>query len=157
MTDELNLDDIEKDITNKNAVEDRIRNLHASKKEAELKLETESKARTEAESKLAQMEKDTSFLNSFSDVTAKFPTASEYKDKIREKVNMGYSVDDATVSILVAEGKYTPPAPQRENIAGGSAANQITNQPVKKLNELTSTERWDMLKEAEKRGDIGLN
>ncbi len=161
MTDELNLEDldtIEKEITNKNAVEERVRNSITAKKEAEAKAEAADKARVEAEAKLATMEKETKFLNSFTDVTAKFPTASEFKDKIKEKVMSGYSVDDAAISILVAEGRYTPPVQpvQKENVAGGSAPNQIVQTPNKSVQEMTSAERWAALGEAERRGDIGL-
>lgn len=142
---------------NKNAVEERMKNLVGSKKEAEAKAETESKARQEAEAKATTLEKENSFLNSFSDVTAKFPTASEYKEKIKEKVMSGYSVDDATVSVLVSEGKYIAPKAPIENVAGGSATNQITQPSNKTVKEMSSGERWDTLKEAERRGDLGLS
>lgn len=154
--DDLNLDELEKDITNTNAVKDKFTDVLKHKKIAEDKLEIETKARTDAESEVATLKKETSFLNSFTDVTAKFPTASEYRDKIKEKVMSGYSVDDATISILVAEGKYTPPAQPRENAAGGSAINQITQPQYKSPKEMTSSERWDALREAERRGDISM-
>lgn len=154
---DLNLDTIEKEITNKNAVEDRMRNLKQREVDALRKVEEESKAKQEALDKLATLEKDTSFLNTFTDITAKFPTASEFKDKIKEKVNAGYSVDDATVAVLVAEGKYTPPVARAENVSGGSAPNQITNQSTKTVTDMSGSERWDALREAEKRGDIGLS
>ena len=152
--DELNK--AEEEINNKNAVEERFINLNKGKKEAEAKAEAESKARQEAETKLAQMEKETQFLNSFSDVTAKFPTASEYKDKIKEKVMSGYSVDDATIAILHAEGKLSS-TPSFGGVAGGSAPNQITQPQNKTVKEMTSEERWETLREAERRGDIGMN
>lgn len=156
--DETTLNEIEKDINNKNVVEDRIRNLANSKKEAEDKLQAEAKGRAEAEAKLASLEKETSFLNSFTDINTKFPTASEYKDKIKEKVmTSGYSVEDATISILHAEGKLNATQAPRENVAGGSAPNQITNQPTKTVKDMSSNERWDALREAERRGDIGLS
>lgn len=154
--DNENLDNVEKEINNKNAVEERFINLNKRAKEAEDKALAETKARTETEAKLAQMEKESKFLNSFSDVTAKFPTASEYKDKIKEKVMSGYSVDDATISILHAEGKLSS-TPSLGNIAGGSAPNQITNQTQKTVKEMNSNERWAALAEAERRGDLGMN
>jgi hypothetical protein len=154
--DETQLDDIEQEITNKNAVEDRIRNLHKDKKEAEDAKAEAEKAKLEAEAKLAIMEKETNFLNSFSDSIAKYPSAPEFKDKIKEKVMAGYSVEDATVAILHAEGKLTNPPPPRENVAGGSAPNQIISSTPKSVKEMTSNERWDALREAEKRGDLGL-
>ena len=68
----------------------------------------------------------------------------------------GYSVEDATVAILHAEGKLTGSLPVRENVAGGSAPNQITTSPSKSPKEMTSDERWEALRKAERRGDIGL-
>lgn len=151
------IDIIEADINKTNAVEERVRKAISDKKEAEAKFEVETKAKDEALTKLAQMEKETSFLNSFSDVSAKFPTASEFKDKIKEKVmTSGYSVDDATVAVLHAEGRLTSSPVQQGNIAGGSAPNQIIQSGNKTLKEHTSAERWEMLREAERRGDIGM-
>lgn len=152
--DEINK--IEEDINNKNAVEERFKNLVGGKKEAEAKAEEALKGKAESDAKLATLEKETSFLNSFSDVTAKFPTASEFKDKIRDKVMSGYSVDDATVSTLVAEGKYTAPQALRETVAGGSAPNQIIGGGIKPVAEMNKEERWSALREAEKRGEIGM-
>ncbi len=146
----------EAEINSKNAVEERFINLNKRAKEAEEKFQIAEKAKVEAEAKVAQMDKETSFLNSFSDVTAKFPTASEFKDKIKEKVMSGYSVDDATISILHAEGKLSS-TPSLGNTAGGSAPNQITNQTQKTTKEMTSDERWAALAEAERRGDLGMN
>lgn len=154
---ENEIEQVETEINNKNAVEDRVRKAISDKKEAEAKVEISAKAQADAELKLAEMQKETNFLNSFTDVTAKFPTATEYKDKIKEKVMSGYSVDDATVSVLHAEGKYQAPVQKIENVTGGSAPNQITGQPSKTVQEMSNTERWDALKEAEKRGDISLS
>ena len=154
--DNTELDKTEAEINNKNAVEERFINLNKRAKEAEDKAQLAEKSKVEAEAKVAQMDKETSFLNSFSDVTAKFPTASEYKDKIKEKVMSGYSVDDATISILHAEGKLSS-TPSLGNTAGGSAPNQITNQAQKTTKEMSSNERWDALREAERRGDLGMN
>lgn len=151
------VDNIETDINNKNAVEERVRKAISDKKEAETRFEVEQKARQESDAKVAQMEKETNFLNSFSDVSAKFPTASEFKDKIKEKVmTSGYSVDDATVAVLHAEGRLTSTPVQQGNVAGGSAPNQIIQSGNKTLKEHTSAERWEMLREAERRGDIGM-
>lgn len=155
--DDTTVDTIEADINNKNAVEERVRKAISDKKEAEARAEESEKKQAESDAKLIQMEKETAFLNSFSEVTTKFPTASEFKDKIKEKVmTSGYSVDDATVAVLHAEGKLSSTPVQQGNVTGGSAPNQITNQGQKPLSELKSSERWDMLREAERRGDIGM-
>lgn len=139
-----------------NQLEERMKNLVGGKKEAEAKAESEAKARQESDAKAASLEKERDFYSSFSDSIAKYPSAPEYKDKIKEKVMAGYSVEDATISILHAEGKLTPSAPQKENVTGGSAPTQITNQGSKTVQEMNSNERWDALREAERRGDISL-
>lgn len=154
--DDLNLDDLEKDINNKNAVEERVRNTIAAKKEAEAKAEEAQKKASEALEKVAQMEKETKFLNSFADSATKFPGIGEYKDKIKEKVLSGYTFDDAAVSILVSEGKYTPPEKPKDIVAGGSASNQITNNAQKSVTEMSKDEKWAALKEEERKGNIGL-
>lgn len=152
------LDKLQEDINSKNAVEERFINLNKRAKDAEDAKAQAEKARAESEAKLAQMEKETNFLNSFSDVSAKFPTASEFKDKIKDKVmTSGYSVDDATVAVLHAEGRLTSFPIQQGNVAGGSAPNQIVQTGNKTVKEMSSDERWATLREAEKRGDIGMN
>lgn len=158
--DDLNLDELEKDITSKNAVEDRIRTLHAGKKEAEdARTQAETKAK-EAEDKLKVMEKETQFLSSFADSVSKpdFQGATEYKDKIKEKFNSGYSLEDAIITTLHSEGKFTPsPVIERvENVGGGSASIQITNSN-KTSGQMTQAERLEALKEAEKRGDLYMS
>lgn len=155
--DNQELDKVQEDINNKNAVEDRMRNLSKDKKEAEERATLAQKERQEAMDKLALMEKEASFLSSFSDINAKFSGANEFKDKIKEKFSNGYSIEDATVAVLVAEGKYTTPQAPRDNVAGGSASNQITNQVAKSPNDMKSDERWAALREAEKRGDLSMS
>jgi hypothetical protein len=156
---DLNLDELEKEINNKNAVEDRIRNLHSAKKEAEDKLQAESKARQELEARLAGVEKETTFLNSFSDTITKFPQAGEYRDKIKEKVLGGYSMEDATIAILHAEGKLNsaPKVERMENVTGGSAPNQITNNAPVSPGQMTQAQRFEALREAEKRGELFMS
>lgn len=133
----------------KNQLEERQRKLVADKKAAE-----EKAASLEAEKLKAEKERD--FYSSFSDSIAKYPSAPEYKDKIKEKVMAGYSVEDATISILHAEGKLIPPTPPKENVAGGSAPTNIAQAQPKTLSDMNREERWEALKEAERRGDIGL-
>lgn len=161
--DDLNLDEIEKDINNKNTVEERVRNLHAGKKEAETKFEAESKARQEAEAKIATLEKESTFLNSFSDSIAKYPTATQFKDEIKNKVMSGYSVEDATVAILHSKGQLgtaqsvAQTIERVENSMGGSAPTQLANNAPKSAGQMTQAERLEGLREAEKRGDLFLS
>src|SRR3990167_2382550 len=54
------------------------------------------------------LSKERDFYKGFNQVSAKYPGANEYQDKILEKVNQGYDVEDATISILAKECKYNP-------------------------------------------------
>lgn len=106
--------------------------------------------------------KERDFLNSFGDTLAKHPEAASFKDKIKERVMKGYSVEDATAAVLVAEGKYNPPkieiAPKEaplESIIGGSSPT-IHSTGEKTLQQLTRDEKRAKLMEAEQRGDISV-
>ncbi len=76
----------------------------------------------------------------------------EYKDAIKEKVMKGYSVEDATVATLAAEGKFSAPVAPRETIAGGSATNSIQSDGPKSMNEMTRDEKRAELLRAEAEG-----
>lgn len=143
---ELNLDeDKDEDI---NRTEERIKKLSekvklTAKERDELKAEAE-KVKAEKEA----LAREAGFYKDFSKVSTKYQGATDYQDKIWEKHKSGYSVEDAVVSTLVAEGKYTPPAqPEvKEVVAGGSAATGITDSD-KSLNEMSAE---DKRKEIEK-------
>ncbi len=102
-------------------------------------------------------DKERDFYKGFSGVATKYPAAAEFQDKILEKVNAGYDVEDATVSVLNKEGKLTapPPAPPGP-AAGGSAAVNLPEGGVKSPREMSQTERRNALLDAEKRGDISV-
>src|ERR1035437_610055 len=103
--DETKIEEVE--IT-KNAVEERMQKLANDKTKAE-------KAAVEAEAKMATAEKERDFFKDFSGSISKYPSANEYQDAIKEKVMSGYTVEDATVSVLAKEGKLgtiqAPPPP----------------------------------------------
>jgi hypothetical protein len=148
------------EITNKNTVEDRMKNLSKAKLEAEAKAEAEAKSRAEAEAKVQTAEKERDFYASFSDSISKYPSANEHKDAIKEKVMSGYTVEDATVSVLAKEGKLgsvQAPPPPRQSPAGGSASNQIGSNGSKPLGEMTREEKRQAILDAESRGDISNN
>lgn len=142
-----------------NRTQERIKDLSSKVKEtseardaANAKVETETAARLTAE-------KERDFYSSFSESVVKYPGASEYKDKIKEKVLAGYSTEDATVAVLNSEGKLTPSAPPVQTpapAAGGSAVNQLPTGETKPVSEMTRDEKRQALFEAEKRGDISL-
>lgn len=137
---------------------ERIIKLNSEKKAAEFAA-AEAQAKTaEAEAAKVAAEKDRDFYASFTESTAKYPGAAEYKDKIKEKVQAGYSLEDATVSVLNKEGKLTQSAPKVEiaPAAGGSAVNQLPDGGSKTLKEMTRDEKRQALIEEEKKGNISL-
>lgn len=155
--DEINLDELEKDITNKNAVEERMRKLHADKKLAEESAAAAQKAKEETDAKLAQMEKDNKFFSGFSDTLSKNPQAAEYKDKIKEKFAAGYSMEDAVITTLHAEGKLSSQPGMKESPIGGSAINNVAGSPQKAVSEMSREDKLAGLRDAEARGDLGLS
>jgi len=157
MADELDLDlDLEEDINSK--VKQRIDTALSKRDEAQkLASEKEAEAQKALEEK-AQIEKERDFYASFSDSTAKYPNAHEFKDSIKEKVMSGYSVEDATVAVLAKEGKLTVESTPKEVISpmGGSAQINIPS-GEKSIQEMTREEKRAALMEAEKRGDLYLS
>ena len=121
------------------------------------KVEKTSKERDEAETARLAAEKERDFYKGFSGVSTKYPSASEFQDKILEKVNAGYDIEDATVSVLNKEGKLTAPPPTPPaNAAGGSAITDISAGGSKTVADMTQAERRQALLDAEKRGDISV-
>lgn len=145
------------EITSKNAVEERMKNLSKAKIEAENKATEEAKARAEAESRVQIAEKERDFFASFSDSISKYPNANEHKDAIKEKVMSGYTVEDATVSVLAKEGKLgtvQAPPPPRQSPAGGSASNQIQSGGNRQIADMSREEKRQAILDAVDRGDI---
>lgn len=142
---------VEEEITKKNPVEERMRNLSKAKLDAET-------AKTEAETKAQNAEKEVSFYKDFSGSISKYPAANEFQDAIKEKVMSGYTMEDATVAVLNREGKLQPQtAPiQRQSPAGGSASNALSG-GAKSQTEMTRDERRQAIRDAEARGDISLS
>lgn len=158
MENEFEVDNNDANINNDNntragqTIDRRVSNLTET-----LKTEREEKARLaqeveEGKLKLQTLEKENSFNSSFSDSTSQYPQASEYKDAIKEKVLAGYSVEDATVSVLAKEGKLTSAPQPRENIAGGSATNAMQAEGTKSLRDMERSDKRAALIEAENEG-----
>lgn len=116
---------------------------------------------TERDNALRQVEEATrerDFYASFSEMVPKYSEASAFKDQIKDKVMKGYSVEDATVSVLNAEGKLiapsvdTPPAPPGP-AAGGSALYSPPLTGDKTLGEMSRDEKRQKLIELDQQGD----
>lgn len=154
------MDELELDLEegqNINKTEQRIKNL--SSKVAETATERDealTKAQAAEEARVA-LEKERDFYASFSTNASKYPAASEHMDAIKEKVLSGYSVEDATVSVLNAEGKLAPATAGVQPIAGpaagGSAATQLTGD-TRSYSEMSREDKRSALFEAEKSGEL---
>lgn len=159
MSDELDLD---LDDSNFDADEEKKQQDRAKLRNKDLsdKLKVEAEARQKAEQDAANAKKETEFYQNFTKLASKpeYAAASEYQDKIKEKVLAGYDPEDAFAAVLTREGKYTPPvvteSAVRENPAGGSAANTITQAGEKSLSEMDRTEKKTNLQEALDKGEI---
>ena len=160
MADELDidLDQLDENINKTNRVEQRLKDL--SEKVRNTAQERDSL--TEA-TKTLQVERDDAlkerdFYAKFSDSTAKYAGAHEFKDKIREKVMAGYDVEDATVAVLAKEGKLSQPTQvvEKDTVAGGSSATAMSGGGQKTLSEMTRDEKRAKLVEAEAKGDISV-
>ena len=101
-------------------------------------------------------EKELEFYKGFSKLSSKYPNASDYEDKIREKVLKGYDMEDAAIAVLNKSGKLMPQKVEREVVAGGSATTN-PSQGSKGVKDMNQAERLQALREAEIRGDIALS
>ena|SRR3990167_1249686 len=160
---ELDLDDLDKDINNRNKVEERIKDLSSKVKLTSQERDELQASNKKLEDEKAAALKEKDFYASFSDTVSQYPNAKDFKDKIKEKVMAGYSVEDATVAVLAKEGKLatTPseniqPEP-KQSPAGGSATTSPPTQGQKPISEMTREEKRQALLEAEARGDVGIS
>lgn len=150
----LDLDNIELQAEEKLKVKNRFERLSekvilTSKEKDEL-----AKAKAELETKYAAIEKERDFFKDFSASSAKYPEANAYQDKILEKVRLGYSPEDATVSVLAKEGKLGSVATptQAPSPEGGSASTVIEGE--KDYKDMTPTEKRNVLTELDKQGGL---
>lgn len=119
-----------------------------------------AKAKLADEGKVA-IERELNFYKDFSKASSKYQNASEYQDKIFEKVKSGYSTEDAIVSVLNAQGKLNQQGTQSQqpvvqttsrSAEGGSSINTIDgDKPIEKMNR---AEKLAALMDAERRGEI---
>ena len=155
MAEELELDLTEGNETI-NKTEERIKNLSSKAKTFAEERDAE-RAKAEAEAQARQdAEKERDFYKTFSTLATKYPGATDYQDKILEKVKAGYSEEDATVSVLNAEGKFSP-APQQQtpvmSAGGGSAATTIPMQD-QTIETMTREDKRQALMDLEKEGEV---
>jgi len=118
--------------------------------------EKRRKDKAESDKKIADLQ----FENDFNKVTNKYPNAPELKDKIKEKVDAGIPIEDASVIVLNAEGKLIT---REEMIAAEAAHNSIggsmDTQPPrgsKRPEEMTTEELRNELIKEEAKGTFKL-
>jgi len=146
-------------IENRNKLVERIRKLSdkvgkSAGENAELvKLNAELRTTTDT------LTKERDFYASFTDASAKYPGASEFKDTILEKVKSGYTVEDATVAVLAKEGKLglSQKEPEPENPAGGSAVNRLETGGEKEFDKMSREEKREVIKELGQKGEINFS
>lgn len=115
----------------------------------------EAIAKAKAESERAEASsKERDFYKDFSANVSKYPNASQFQDKILEKVKAGYSTEDAMVSVLAKEGKLSsqPVQQQSGQVEGGSAPTNFEG--TKSIQDMTLAEKFSALSEADKTGEL---
>lgn len=159
---DLDLDELDQNIQKRNTARDKVEERMNSLNEKVILTAKERDELRQLNEQLtadkAALEKEKAFLSSFTDATAKFPGAVEYKDAIWEKVQAGYSVEDATLVVTTAnKPTEEAPAPKEsrpESPAGGSAATVPTAIGEKSISDMTRDEKLAALREIEARGEL---
>lgn len=158
MADELDIDldalDNQENLNQVNRTEQRIKDLSSKVRMTAEERDELKQAKEALEQEKVSLSKEVDFFKNFSQMTSKYPGAAEYQDQIMEKVKAGYDVEDATISLLAKEGKYSPVTTpvQRENPAGGSATTTMRSDGEKSISEMTQEERRNALMQMEQEG-----
>lgn len=148
----------EETIEEVNPAEKRIKDLSEKVKLTATERDEKDKLLKEKEVETESLKKENEFFKSFGTQVSKFPEASAFQDKIKEKVMNGYSMEDATAAVLVAEGKYQAPRNLQPigEIAGGSATT-VHQSTDRTLGQMSRDEKRAKLLEAEQRGDLTVS
>ncbi len=153
----IDVQKIEKDVAEKSHLEKRMTGLVEKAKTAESERDAERAEKEKLASEKTALQKERDFYAGFSKSTSKYPQATDFQDDIKSKVMSGYSVEDATVSVLASKGKLTTAAPERDMVAGGSAPTMPQTGREKPISEMTREEKRAALIEAEKKGEIYIS
>ena len=149
--------EVDEIINEPSEVEKRIKDLSGKVKLTAEERDEQKRLLQEQEGKTAETAIERDFYKGFSASTAKYPAANEFQEEILGKVKSGYSVEDATISVLNSKGKLMPETVERQQAAGGSAPINISGGGTKSHFEMTQAERRAALLEAEQKGDISVN
>lgn len=121
------------------------------------KVITTAKERDEAKAEAERAKRDAEFYKNFNTVAGKYQGATDFQDKIKEKVDAGYDIEDAAISILAKEGKFNTPVAQRESPMGGSATTSMPSGEDKPVNEMTRDEKRERLMQIERENPGSLS
>jgi hypothetical protein len=148
------LDQIEANADKKLQVKNRFQQLSDKvKSEAQEKEKAQAEAKANAE-RIVALEKEAESLKTFSQLSSKYPEASNYQEQILERVNKGYDPEEATLAVLAKEGKLAMPEPPRpEGVEGGSAMTRIP-EGDKPPGDMSTGEKLSALQELEKSGEL---
>lgn len=89
---------------------------------------------------ISELQREKSFSDGFADILGTHTAAREHKDEIKAKVLAGYSVEDATYAVLGKAGKLNNVVPVQTQVAGGSAATNVST-TQKSVSEMTTDEK----------------
>jgi hypothetical protein len=127
----------------------------SSKKIADLETQR-AKDKAESDAKIFNLE----FESNFKDVVTQYPHASDFKDKILERVKSGQTINDATLVELHGAGKLVTRQEIESQAAGersfGGSADTFIPTGKKKPSEMTQEELRAALVEEEAKGTFKL-
>lgn len=161
MEDELNLDleldNLETQGENNLKVKNRIQKLAENVRvQAQEKDQALATAKTEADAR-ALVEKERDFYKDFSTQSTTYPAANEHQTEIWDKVKAGYSIKDATVSVLNEHGKLPGQpivqTPQFQPIVEGGSASTVL-EGGKSNADLSLQEKRAKLQELDFKGEL---
>lgn len=153
------MDELELDLEGSediNKTELRIKNLSSKVRETSTERDEAKAAAEKAQAEAEAAAKERDFFKNFNSISMKYPGANEYQDAILEKVNAGYTPEDAAVSVLNANGKLIPQQQDERPITagGGSSATVLPNADSKPVGEMTQAERRAELANPERQADL---
>lgn len=155
------MDELELDLQGSediNKTELRIKNLSSKVRDTATERDEAKAAAEKAQAEAEAAVKERDFFKGFSAITQKYPGASEFQDQILEKVNAGYSQEDAAVSVLNANGKFQSQAIQQDTrpitAGGGSAATVLPDNSTKAVSEMTQAERREALMSPDRQAEL---
>lgn len=141
--------------------EDRIKDLVNKLSEQERKYSLEIEDREKKMEKLQKEIEEARFEIDFSNELPKYPHAAQYKEEIKEYMNKGLAVSEATLIVLGKHNKLVTSDQMKkaevENLSLGGSAPNLKISREKNPEEMTQAERRNALIDLENEGVVGVN